>query len=636
MLAIRLLFAFAFFTLLLPSRSPQAAMAVAERGLAETAAERIVEGRVARFQSRLSPHGHPVTDVVLEPGGEIFTLLGGYHGGVLWRAEEEAQLALGELVRVRLEPGPSGWRPSGGPLGVERLEAETFTRQSDGGGIEQYRFPPRVISVTPPSGPAVAHGFLVVEVRGSHFGYTQGSSQVFFQGLFEHVPASVIEWTDDRIRCFVPQPGVYGSPQVFSGPVKVWTAHGGWSEGQEWLGGARYEVEFQFAGDYWDPDRLPIEFFVNPRGFPWPVELVREQMRRAALTWSELPFSFCRFDFRGEVDLPPGREIDGMNVVSWTSPWPYPTGWIAVTWSAIDSTTGARLENDVEINGEQPWSVSERPPNDSYDFLSTLIHELGHWFRLGHVSDPSHVMHLFQSKGDARRTLGRGDRRGASWVYPAFGRARASADSVFFGGEHPEALIVEVQVTDRQGRIAAGLPANQVFAVAEAVNDGPTPTLSTGGVEGVNGWLLAESETDGEGRTRIVISDTRGEGWVRLRVFGGGGLLRDSPEIFVSERGRCPSSRFLALRPPYPNPSLGQPPTASVRLAAAVPRLLARVIDARGRVVRVLYDAPAPAGELELTVDIRSGSTSLAPGLYFLDVRAENSRETKKFILLGG
>jgi hypothetical protein len=73
-----------------------------------------------------------------------------------------------------------------------------------------------------------------------------------------------------------------------------------------------------------------------------------------------------------------------------------------------------------------------------------------------------------------------------------------------------------------------------------------------------------------------------------------------------------------------------------VRLAVSVPRLVARIFDARGRVVRVLHDSPAPAGELNLTVDIQAAGATMAPGLYFLDVRAENTRVTRKFVLLGG
>ena len=145
--------------------------------------------------------------------------------------------------------------------------------------------------------------------------------------------------------------------------------------------------------------------------------------------------------------------------------------------------------------------------------------------------------------------------------------------------------------------------------------------------------MLAESATDSEGRTRIVIANGSGEGVVRLHVVGGDSQLRDSPEIYVSAWEPPLTTAPLALAPLYPNPSLGTPLHASVRLAASVPRLLARVFDARGRVVRVLYDSQAPAGELDLTIDF---GASLAPGLYFLDVRAENTRVTRKFILLGG
>jgi hypothetical protein len=636
MLAIRRFIIFAMLILAYPAAAPEAALIAEDRGDDRLTVEQIIEGRVAHLQSRPGPHGYPITEVRLAPGGESFVILGGYVDGVLWRAEEEAELSLGEMVRVRLEQSPLGWRPAGGCIGVNRLGAEGVTRAPGADRIDEYDAPAQVSSITPSSGPAVADASVEVVVEGINFGDRQGIGQIFFQGFFEHVPAQVLEWSDTRIRCVVPRPGLRGYPQLFTGSVKVWTPGGGWSDGLEWSGGARYHIDFQYAGDFWDNNRLPMPVHLNLRGFPWPEEVVREQLRQGLSAWNELPFSFGKFAYRGDLDRAETRQRDGINLIGWTAPWPHPKTWLAVTWSAIDSITGKRLETDVEFNGERPWSVSSQPAAGSYDFLSTLIHELGHWFRLGHVSDAGHVMSIFQTPGQTRRTLAAGDRQGASWIYPTFGRVGFSADSVYFGGENPDTLILDVQVTDRRGRPLEGLPAEYVLALAEPASGSSSPRLSTSSSSVAGGWLLAESATDGEGRTRIVIVDGSGEGLVRLRVVGGNSLLRDSPEIYVSGRERPVTTAPLTLAPLYPNPSLGGPLHASVRLAVSVPRLVARIFDARGRVVRVLHDSPAPAGELNLTVDIQAAGATMAPGLYFLDVRAENTRVTRKFVLLGG
>lgn len=635
MFAMRLLSVFAISILTYPTALAGAALMAEVRGDDRLAVEQVVEGRVVHLQSRLGPQGYPITEVSLAPGGERFVVLGGYVDGVLWKAEEEAEFSLGENVRVRLEQSPLGLRPAGGSLGVDRIGAEGVTRVPSADRIYQYDAPARVFSVTPSSGPAAADASIEVVVEGINFGPRQGDGQVFFQGFFEHVPARVLEWSDRRIRCVVPRPGRNGSPQLLTGSVKVWTPGGGWSDGQEWSGGARYYIEFQYAGDFWDLHRLPMPVYLNLSGFPWPDELVRDRLLRALATWNEVPFSYGKFAYRGDVERSETRELDGTNLIGWTAPWPHPESWLAVTWSAIDSISGKRLETDVEFNGERPWSINSEPVAGSYDFLSTLIHELGHWFRLGHVTDADHVMSIFQSPGQLRRTLADGDRWGASWIYPTFGRVSASADTVCFGGEHPDTLILDVQVTDRMGRVLAGLPASEVLALPKSAGGGSSPMLSTSSSPVAGGWLVAESATDSQGHTRIVIPSGSGEGFVQLQIVGGNSLLRDSPRIYVSGEERPAPATLLTLAPLYPNPSVGTPLHASVRLASAVPRLVARVLDARGRVVRVLHDSPAPAGELDLTFDFQAAGITLAPGLYFLDVRAENTRETRKFVLLG-
>jgi hypothetical protein len=636
MLTMRLLIAFTFLLILLPATSPRAALTDLEHDAGELVVERVIEGRVTHLQSRLGPQGYPVTEVLLEPGGERFTILGGYQNGIHWTAEEEAQLALGEEVRVRLEQSPVGWRPAGGCLGVDRLDTNGLLRAPPGERVDEYDAPAQVMSVTPPSGPAVADGSIEVIVEGINFGDRPGDGGIFFQGLFEHVPAEILEWSDRRIRCLVPRPGRRGRPQLFSGAVKVWTPGGGWSDGQEWSGGAKYAVEFQYAGDFWDPDRLPMDVYLNLRGFPWPHGVVRGLLSRAVGAWNQVPFSYGKFAYRGDLDQQETRKRDGINLIGWTSPWPHPESWLAVTWSAIDSLTGKRLETDVEFNGERAWSIATETPSNSYDVLTTLIHELGHWFRLGHVSEPGQVMSIFQSLGERRRALGSGDRQGASWIYPTFGKAHVSADSVYFGGPRPDTLTIDVQIADRRGRPLAGLQPEEVVALPEPAEGNSSLKLSTTGTRSTNGWLFAESATDEEGRTRIVIPEAQGEGLVRLRIVGGNGLLRDSPEVFVSDRGRPGPGPLLSLGSVYPNPSAGNSLRASVRLTAPVPRLLARVFDARGRGVRVLYDAAAGAGEMDLILDSNNPGARMAPGLYFLQVRVENTRETRKFVLLGG
>jgi hypothetical protein len=59
------------------------------------------------------------------------------------------------------------------------------------------------------------------------------------------------------------------------------------------------------------------------------------------------------------------------------------------------------------------------------------------------------------------------------------------------------------------------------------------------------------------------------------------------------------------------------------------------VLDARGRLVCVLHDAPTAAGELWLSWDPAGGGEGAGPGLYFLQVQGAGQTSTRKLIVLG-
>jgi hypothetical protein len=392
-------------------------------------------------------------------------------------------------------------------------------------------------------------------------------------------------------------------------------------------------VLFQFAGDRWAQTHMPVDFYLNPDGFPWAPDVIRGVVEQAAGTWAGAPFAFGRFVLRGFTDKRAMRDKDSTNVIGWTSPWPHSPGWLAVTWSGLDSLTGERREVDVEVNGDQPWSIADRPPAGTFDLPTALTHEFGHWLRLGHVQEPEHVMVGYQNTGDVRRVLQEGDRQGAAWVYPTFGYARASLDTVHVAGPGPDTLVLAVQIADRRGRPLAGLAPGQVYAVPEWLDGegGPVaslPAAPTGSVA-----LYADAPTDAEGRTRIVVPRLGGLGHLRLTVTADGRSVRDRPVVVVTDAPRLVPPAILALGAPHPNPSRSGAVRAVVTLAAAVPRLSARVYDARGRLVRVLHDGPAAAGELTLDCDLSASASG--PGLYFLQVQGAGAALARKFVVLG-
>lgn len=103
----------------------------------------------------------------------------------------------------------------------------------------------------------------------------------------------------------------------------------------------------------------------------------------------------------------------------------------------------------------------------------------------------------------------------------------------------------------------------------------------------------------------------------------------------VSEHQSANAVRgVLALRV-EPNPMAGSLRRASVRFqvpASGAARV--RILDASGRMVRVLYEGTFAAGPQALAWDGRdSGGTRLAPGVYLVDVETAGGRASQKLVL---
>jgi hypothetical protein len=584
-------------------------------------AARRVQGAVAALHYRVAG-GYPVTDVVLAPGGETFTVLGGERDGVLWVAEEEASFRVGERVEVDLEEGPLGWRP----LSVTASAGSALWQM---GGLSHDGPLPRVHRFLPARAPAVADADIEVVIEGESFGNSglrEPPAAVLFQGLFEHVPATVLSWSDTRIRCLVPKPGLANRPQVLTGALKVWTATGGFSDGLEWEG-PRFTVPFQFAGDRYVDGALPIPVHFDPRGFPWPADSVRAVLERSMAAWNEAAGTYFRLALQGETEGPGERRRDGVNAVTWTDPWPHAPSWLAVTWSAFDPATGERFETDVEINATVPWSMTDLPVPGRYDLRTVLTHEFGHWLRLGHVLDTKSVMNAFVTQATPVFRLSQGDRAGAAWIYPTYGAAEASHERWAIGSG--EEVVLRVQALDRQGVPRAGLPA---AAVEAEVSWRPAAWARNGPDFHPLPWRHpASRDTDAEGRTEIPVSLPESPGTARLRVLAGGQALRDQPVVTIEAGG---SSRLgFSLRVPGRAPLSGPALRALVRLPEAAPVGL-RVLDVRGRAILASDPGLVPAGETEIAIELVREGVPLAAGVYFLEARAGGDRRVAKFVLV--
>jgi matrixin len=585
---------------------------------------RTVEGRVVRLDPRIDALGYPVTDVTLDTG-ERFTILGGKKNGLRWVVDEEASFVVGQRVRVRLEDGPDGPRTAGGKEAVTPLVDLGAPTNSPLAVVSTIA---EVDSVTPDSGPAAADDNLEVDVRGQRFGAEQGPSGIYFQGLFVHVPATVLSWSDTLIQCLVPKPGLQGDPQVLSGSVKVWTPVGGWSDGSEFDGGGDYHVLFQYAGDSWSEASLPIHYYLNPSGFPWPADEVVDLVKSAAQIWNNAPNTYGRFDYVGFTSHLAGRDKDSTNTVGWTSPWPHSASWLAVTWSGIDSVSGERHEVDVEINGDEVWSISTPPQPGTFDLHTTMRHEFGHWIRLGHVQEPGYLMLAYQNQEEMRRSLAEGERQGASWVYPTFGSARASSDTVLVTDGDSDPFTIDVAIADRRGRPVVSMSPGDLYAKAEWLSDPHATTTVPAGI------YYPSSPTDGQGRAQFQIPSVHGHGLLRFTVVGGVTSVRNRPIVNLYDPTALPAGSWI-VGAPAPNPASSGKVESVLRLGSPALRFTARVLDARGRLVSVLRDGPASAGEQRVTWNLQGAGRRVDTGLYFLDLQADQNRAIRKIVVVG-
>jgi len=604
---------------------PQAASAlsIAEGAPAADAARAIawasrVRGHVAAATPEFDADGVLRTHVVLVDDGGVetarFAVPGGVVGRSRWVVDGVPVFIVGETVEVALVATRAGVTVADGDAPVTRSVGGAFTL--DGA--------PHVAAMIPDLAGATPEPGTLVTVHGAGFGAAQGDSRVTFQGLFERVDAPVVAWADDVIECRVPSPGLRGTPQVLTGTIKVWTAAGGWSDGDPFMGGPRFRVLYQWAGDRWPHARLPVRVSLNPEGFPGGAGAA--PMVTASFTGWNTPGSYARLEFAGLTQAEAGphdvsgeRAGDGRNTVRWRTTWPHPSGWLAVTWSRIDTLTYEREEVDTEINGaDYAWTLDPETNPNAYDLPSTLAHEFGHWLRLGHTQAVASVMRSTVAPGQTRREVSVSDRFGASFIHPSYGTIMVPA-AIDEGGS----LEIEILARDREGDPQAGLGAERVGAYLvplDGITPSPSPldsALAVLPIAAVHG----DRPTDGEGRTTARFERVP-RGLYRVEVEVDDQLVRPVPVVRAGEAPRAPAP-LPALTGVTP-----QPLAAGVRgrVRFSLPQSAHVQLDlynVRGARVRAVANERFAAGAHEVPLWTRDeGGTTMAPGIYYLRMTA--------------
>ena len=133
------------------------------------------------------------------------------------------------------------------------------------------------------------------------------------------------------------------------------------------------------------------------------------------------------------------------------------------------------------------------------------------------------------------------------------------------------------------------------------------------------------------------VSDTVATLWAEVTANGGeytgAGRIDIRIDMSGTGIGDDPVPSVFSLRPGRPNPF-----AADTRLQLTLPtpeRVVARVYNPAGRLVKTLVDAPLPAGEHFVPWDgTDENDKRVASGVYFVKLMAGNDRASRKVVLL--
>ncbi len=143
-------------------------------------------------------------------------------------------------------------------------------------------------------------------------------------------------------------------------------------------------------------------------------DTVSEDVVRNALDdWTKVECTSLTAEYGGRTTATAG-EYDGVSMIGWVERgWSYDSNAIGVTgprWG------GCIVEADMELNGVDYTWTTDSGRGDEVNAYSIVLHEGGHYYGLGHSSDPDASMY-FAYPGGIRR-MQADDEEGICALYP--------------------------------------------------------------------------------------------------------------------------------------------------------------------------------------------------------------------------
>lgn len=199
----------------------------------------------------------------------------------------------------------------------------------------------------------------------------------------------------------------------------------------------RVQVAYTLNGEKWYPGAMPVAYSVNPVNPLDPNGMItridQSDLVSAAFQsfqrWQNAP-AFIGFGYSGRTEsrVPAGGAADGINLIQWGGDTlGVDARTLAVTvcsWSG-GATPGANYDCDIEINTAPAAPFSLVAVNDpdatipagTVDLSSVLLHEIGHFWGLGHSPNAESVMYTTIRPATNNRTLRPDDRDGIRAIY---------------------------------------------------------------------------------------------------------------------------------------------------------------------------------------------------------------------------
>jgi hypothetical protein len=172
----------------------------------------------------------------------------------------------------------------------------------------------------------------------------------------------------------------------------------------------------------WADEDIPVSLSYNPAGALGGVEAERA-LEYGIDTWNSAGGHRFRMQYDGRTDrsanaCDTGAPQDFSLTITWGGN--LPTGVLARTCAYTLQVPDGRqaTEMDMTFSSKIKWTTADETPDDSYDFYSTMLHELGHVIGLDHSATEDAVMLARLGAGTQRRTLSSDDVAGIRALYP--------------------------------------------------------------------------------------------------------------------------------------------------------------------------------------------------------------------------